>query len=459
MTIKSLVTSFLRNKRGNTAILFALSLVPLIGAAGGAMDMMRMYSFKTKVQAAADAAALAGASAVGKTEEERRQLVLDAFQSNLHVPGVRLKETPAVNISADKVTVDAMLEARTTFLRFAGLNSLDIGVHSVARRKVGNLELVLVLDNTKSMAGSKLTTLKTAASDLVDNIYNYAEGGNIKTAIVPYSIYVNVGKDKRGEFWLDAPEDEDIYHPASGQCWNYKKTNCRMEICWRWSDGLSMSYSCERCDWVKDTPRPCNGWTQSIRWHGCVGSRPYPLNTLDESYSTSKVPGKANVLCQRPITPLTTDKNVLANEISRLSADVNGTYIPGGLAWGWRVLSHVEPFTEGANPAVNKISKAMVLMTDGKNTCDPNYSNGKHSCGSGKGSVADTLTAELCTNIKAAGIHIYTVAFAVNDNATRDMLKSCASNAASYFDASDNAALLAAFQDISRALGKVFLSE
>ena len=57
--------SLWRDQRGNTAVLFALSIVPLLLAAGCAIDYLRYVNARTEIQAALDAGALAAAASTG----------------------------------------------------------------------------------------------------------------------------------------------------------------------------------------------------------------------------------------------------------------------------------------------------------------------------------------------------------------------------------------------------------
>ena len=61
-------------------------------------------------------------------------------------------------------------------------------------RHGGSIEVSLMLDITGSMAGQKLTALKTAAKDLVNIIVWPDQSEHTsKVALVPYSMGVNVG--------------------------------------------------------------------------------------------------------------------------------------------------------------------------------------------------------------------------------------------------------------------------
>ena len=60
--LRALVCEFRTNKRGNVAVITALATLPMIAAAGCAIDYTTASMIKTKLQAAADAAALATVS-------------------------------------------------------------------------------------------------------------------------------------------------------------------------------------------------------------------------------------------------------------------------------------------------------------------------------------------------------------------------------------------------------------
>src|ERR1700716_632504 len=53
-----LIGRFRRDQRGNIAVIFAITCVPLISAIGCAVDYTRIMQMQSKLQAAADAAAV-----------------------------------------------------------------------------------------------------------------------------------------------------------------------------------------------------------------------------------------------------------------------------------------------------------------------------------------------------------------------------------------------------------------
>jgi len=54
------INVFVHEKRGNVAVLFALMMIPVVGAIGAAVDYARMLRLKTQLQTVADAATMAG---------------------------------------------------------------------------------------------------------------------------------------------------------------------------------------------------------------------------------------------------------------------------------------------------------------------------------------------------------------------------------------------------------------
>ena len=145
------------------------------------------------------------------------------------------------------------------------------------------------------------------------------------------------------------------------------------------------------------------------------------------------------------------------------------TYIPSGLLWGWNILSPLSPFAD-ARPYGEAI-KVMILLSDGANTYYPSYPRidimapwNKDGSYKGQGAAnaqayhekANEKTLTLCSNIKAQGIRIYTIAFGLGssgeDTDGREVLEKCASSSDHYFNATNSAALDAAFALISKEL-------
>lgn len=196
----------------------------------------------------------------------------------------------------------------------------------------------------------------------------------------------------------------------------------------------------------------CGDQTTSSKWYGCAGSRIYPFNVRDENYTIYPVPGVMNVSCPPQLTTLSSSRPTVLGAISALTPS-GETYIPSGLMWGWATLSLIQPFTEPQVPNRNYV-RYLVLMTDGENTRSPNYPahNGSNSV------LADTLTTELCTNIKAAGIILFTISLDVHSSLIKNQMRICASSEDKYFDAAGATQLADAFKGVTSRLTDLRIS-
>ena len=90
-------------------------------------------------------------------------------------------------------------------------------------------------------------------------------------------------------------------------------------------------------------------------------------------------------------------------------------------------------------------------------------SNPDHTFSTFRQSMDEQLT-KTCTNAKAAGITIYSIAFDVpNGSSVQAMLQGCASRDLGgtplYFPATNNAALVKAFDDIVQSLSELRLAQ
>lgn len=108
--------------------------------------------------------------------------------------------------------------------------------------------MVLVLDTTLSMEGARLTSLKTAATDMVNTIESF-DNDNFRLAVVPFSNYVNVGLSRRYESWMSVPHDTST---TTNVCRNKRDvtgtSNCRIVSGVRDRDGVKVPYTRKKCD-------------------------------------------------------------------------------------------------------------------------------------------------------------------------------------------------------------------
>lgn len=394
-----------RDCRGNAGIVAAAAAVPLMLSAGVAIDIVRMGHSRTVLQAAADAAAIAGAT-TNRVEQDGLDAVVNDYLISNGASDV-LDQISAITHWKD--TESATFNVRisgtlnTSLMKLAGIGEAEINIDSQVNLGQQSLELALVLDNTGSMAGAKLSSLQASAKELV-RIINDAKSdySTLKVAVVPFAEYVNVGPGNAGASWVSFP-------------------------------------------------------SAIPGWEGCVGSRNDPDDEVEGAGPGREFTAIAAPRCTASILPLTNDITAINAKIDAMTAEGN-TYVPGGLLWGWNALSPNAPFSEGMTPDQLKSRngrKVIVLMTDGANTISPLYP--EHDVGNT--ALSDQKLAAICANVKAEQYTIYTVSFMVTDPIIIGLMTECASEPANAFDADNSTELYAAFKNIGQQLAAIRITE
>ena len=115
---------------------------------------------------------------------------------------------------------------------------------------------------------------------------------------------------------------------------------------------------------------------------------------------------------------LSYDWTALKSKIDELQPD-GTTNQPIGLHWAWMALTTGAPLSPPAK--TNDMQQAIILFSDGLNTENRWWQNQE---------PIDNRQAQLCANVKAAGITIYTVL--VNSGYSK-LMKDCASKPEYYF--------------------------
>lgn len=410
-SLKALFRRFRTDRRDNFATIFALSAIPLVVAAGAAIDISRAYIVENRLNAALDAAALAVGGATGKTQAQLEEIAQAYFDANY--PAEKLGFPGAVMVvqSGSDVILTASAELPTSLMGIVGIDTLSVGASSQVTRQGRKLELALVLDVTGSMSsGGRMTALKDAAKLLLQILEDSgAPEGEIKVSIVPFDTAINVGKSNKNESWLK---------------WTYEARDTSS-----WWGGLTT---------VK---------VKSNKWKGCVIDRDQDYdtqNTIPTSSDTTKYPADGDSCNIPEVLPLTENWTTLNSKINELDPNGN-TNTTIGLAWGWNMLTPGHPLSTAAASA-DDLDKVIVFLTDGQNTENRWTKSG--------GSI-DDRTEEVCDNMRAASIKVYTIR-TIQGNAT--LLKNCATKPEMYFDVTQTSQLTEVFTSIAMALSNLRIS-
>lgn len=185
-------------------MIFALSLPALVLMTVGGVDIHRASTVRVNLQDALDAAALAAARSPATAPADIQAIGLKNLKANLKAyPNITLLEDQTSFIlNADQIVVaDAKVNVKAIvanlvlppYGQFMD-DYLPVAAHSEVNRSSKNLEVALVLDITGSMAGQKLTDMKSAAKQLVDIVVQDLQSPwYSKMSLVPYSLGVNMG--------------------------------------------------------------------------------------------------------------------------------------------------------------------------------------------------------------------------------------------------------------------------
>ena len=508
-----IMSLFTRNE-GSVAVQFALLALPLCILAFGLMDVNRATVAKQQLQDALDAATLLAARTTTATTDTALKAVGEpALQSNLtNLAGATLS-SDSFTLSGSYINSSATITMTPIVANLWMNGNMTITASSQVVRTMDDLEVALVLDNTGSMEGTKLTNTKTAAKSLIDTLVASAANSTLtdplKISLVPFSMTVRVqgttsltnynttthagtgiptwldpqgqahfddgtdifnGKQDRftlmkqmGKSWAGCVESRkqpyDIQEtaPTSG-------TPATMFVPYFWPDEADTddgfdSYN----DYLNDGNSSNNWWVRQ--------KNAAKYNTT----LSSRVDGP-NLDCDmQTVIRLTTTASTVKTAIDNMVA-TGETNVPMGLVWGWHTLSPNAPFADGAAYSTANLRKIIVLMTDGDNTySSPRWSDndsyyeglgyiwqGLLGITSGSNSTRTSKMNErftaLCTNIKAKNITLYTVGVSVS-NSSKTLLKSCASSTDKYYDVTQASDLTAAFNSIAGSIASLRISQ
>jgi uncharacterized protein YegL len=348
-----------------------------------------------------------------------------------------------------------------------GFSTMKVAVTSQAKwGNVNKMQVALALDNTGSMAEyNKMASLKTATVALLDQLKAAAANPNdVNVAIIPFAKDVNVGVKNVAATWIDwaawnaAHASSSSSPPASGSI-------CYLGMLWQVS-GSSFSFggfcsgpSAGICFngtlWNFNgsslvTGGACGGGAtpDHSSWNGCVTDRTQDYDTTNASpnpatAATLFVAEQYNA-CPVEMMGLTNNWTALTTLVGTMTPNGN-TNQAIGLAWAWHALSTGAPLNA---PAKNiDTQQIIILLTDGLNTQDRWYND--------QASI-DARQKILCTNIKAAGITLYTIQVNIgNMDALSTMLQQCASKPEYFFHLTTAGAIATVFDAIGTNLTKL----
>ena len=260
----------IQDVRGNVAILFGMAIIPLTLGVGVAVDYGRSLLVRERMQSALDAATLAVGSWPGLSgDAEMQAKAQQYFNANYPASNSSFGTVSPLHLSTSGNTIVVSVSASvpTTFMKLANIDHVDVGATTTVAVGLGTAEVALALDNSGSMAGSKISALKTAASELVDTLFDSVQNSHetdpLKIAVVPFAAGVNVGPQNANANWMDTG-NKNPNHADAQRAYGAPSTtnNFTMLSSLKTSGGAA------------------------VTWGGCVEARPMPYDVTDDAAST-----------------------------------------------------------------------------------------------------------------------------------------------------------------------------
>lgn len=354
---------FTREEEGSMVIFAMFIFLAMLIVGGMSVDLMRFEANRARLQATLDRAVLAAAD-LDQTQSPRA-VVEDYFRKAQlidHLTSVEVSET----FNSRTVSATAGITLNTFFMDLVGVPSLDVRSASTARENVNDIEIVLVLDVSGSMASNnRLVNLKSAAREFVETVLRNDTENRMSIAIVPFNGQVNLGPTLRG--WYTGITDI-VTNPAHVNC----------------VDLPASVYATQTI--ARNLPMPATQHADT-----------FSTTTRANAYYSvsSNAPVLTNVWCPPSTTNIVRlpQRNIstLQSQIDALTA-VGATSINAGMRWGMTLLDpnsrpmfdsfiragHIPSFYSGRPYDWRRENtlKVIVLMTDGEHFAEERVNEG-----------------------------------------------------------------------------------
>lgn len=423
----------LHNQAGNVLAIVAAAIIPLAAMIGSGLDVSRGYLAQTRLQQACDAGVLAGRKMMG-TSGVLSTAVTGEVQkyTRFNYPNNYLGSTlqnanivPTLGTN-DTINLTVTTSVPTVIMQIFGKQSMVVRASCSSRNDYANIDIVLVLDNTGSMACkperdgtdcsnwinnngrggqtmlvngrtvtyvaeetngvtniSRMQALRTALSNLqtqmatIESQFNVAPVASrkrVRWAVVPFSQMVNAGFSRNSAGTTLYSRNPGWFNTQG----TYRARNCGYYGC-SWGSANTVSH---------------NGTWMTNNWDGCIEeqstsnsitstSSTIPATAYDMLYDTTPAStatkwtvadpaqvGSSQYACPKAMLELQQLSGTAFNDyFSFINGFVanGGTYLDIGLLWAARLLSRTGNWASD-NPATHNsypISRYVIFMTDG----------------------------------------------------------------------------------------------
>jgi Flp pilus assembly protein TadG len=395
-----LVRNVLTQRDGNLALIAAIMLPVVLGAAGMAIDVGQAMTIKSELQVVADAAVLATASAMA--DKDMTEAEAEAFAKSYFASQAALIDDPFGETVEQKAARIALL--KSSFSAHANITSTSPIAKSFDVSVVMSMGVPLSgLGNLLGMPALTVTVASTSAS------------GREGSALSMYLALDESGSMAWDTTTVDPAKPTNIQYYSCGQYQLCARTvtNYITKM-----ESLKAAAAGMFTELAKADPK-----SELIR----LGATSY-----DDRTKTEQAMGWGPTL--------------VASYVNRLpAAPDGGTDAQGAMTNALNALKNANATekTEHAKKGNANFERFIVLMTDGEMT----------GASASWNSTIDSKVRVLCKAAKDDGIKVYTVAFMAPDRG-KSLLSYCASGASFYFEPDSMASLVQSFGEIARKAAK-----
>ncbi|SHJ15315.1 pilus assembly protein TadG-related protein [Wenxinia saemankumensis] len=363
---------------GGAMLIFLLFLVILVLMIGGAsVDYVRFESDRARLQSMLDRATLAAADLEQTIDSET---VVRDFARREGLADNITSVTVRNEFNSRTVEASASLRHNTIFLPLLGIDEMTVLSSSEAREDVLDIEVMMVLDVSGSMAGEKIENLELAALNFVDILKEDDPDDRVTIGIVPFNGQVNLGPTLAGRYLTPTTTAAGYYNVTSHP---YRRNVACVDLPPSVYTGSDISHS---------MLLPATGYADLF-----TAPYRYSWSYTPPDYNR---PNTNNMWCQdstaNQVLLPTGDIGDLQDAIRGLDA-VGATSINAGLRWGLtfvdederdffnqlRAAGHMGPEMANRPFEQNETNtmKVVVLMTDGEHFAEerlnPGYRSGE----------------------------------------------------------------------------------
>jgi Flp pilus assembly protein TadG len=416
--------NFARNQSGATAIVFGLALVPVVGAAGIAVDYSRAGEARQALQNAVDSAALAAVVDRSRGRQTDIQSLVGAAVTKIaHLDN--LKVTGRWSDDGRNLEVTASGQVRTVIGQLSG-TSIEIATTGEATLSGGGSsepnEFVFAFDTTASMTINGCFSCAVATlTQTLQSLRLSSAPGSFSAAFIPFSDRVRIGTS-RGS-WLSGPV------PAG---WN-------------------------GCVEPREEKIGANIHGLTDRTPSQLGFRPTAPGQFISNLG-SIYPGGAPFCPSQTMLPPGTPIGDIERAMTSMTTGGTGRY-DEAMAWAWRLVS---PQWQGAfgSPglpaAKGKGKKTVVVLTDGYTEAYRHEVGGPagNIFGNNLGSRAGFENfVRVCDAMRAQGVEVHVIFTRTGNSSFEPFGRACAAQPDRFHVVGDAPALASVFKRFGLSTG------